>query len=70
MASKFEHLKAKKKKNSFPLSPIFEIHTNYKSISLNISIGKKKVTYQNKPEKYIHPNYVFKKMEYSKSVTI
>ena len=40
-ASKSEHLKKEKKcTNSFPLPPIFEIQTNYKSISLNISSGK------------------------------
>ena len=37
-ASKSEHLK--KSANSFPLSSIIEIQTNYKSISLNISSGK------------------------------
>ena len=37
----------RKKMNSFPLSPIFEIQTKYKSIFPNISVRKIRVIYQN-----------------------
>ena len=55
--SKSEHLKNEKKRTySFPLSPIFEIQTNYKSISSNISVGKNTSNISKQSEKYIQTN--------------
>ena len=57
-ASKSKHLKNKKKHtNSFSLSPIFEIQTNYKSISPNISFGKNTSNISKHSEKYIRTTY-------------
>ena len=57
-ASKSEHLRnGKKRTNRFPLSPIFEIQTNYKSISPNISVGKNTSNISKQSEKYIQTTY-------------
>ena len=56
-ASKSEHLKNEKKTNSFLLSAIFEIETNYKSISLNITVGKNTSNISKQSEKYIQTTY-------------
>ena len=70
--SKFKPLKNDKKKtNSFPLSPIFEIETKYKSKSSNISIGNNTSNISKQSEKYIQTTYAKEFfLEYSNFVTI
>ena len=54
-ASKSEHLKKKRIASHF--HHFFKIQTNYKSISPNISVGKKTSNVSKQPEK-IHTNYL------------
>ena len=47
----------KKNTNSFPLSPIFEIQTKYKSIFPSVSVRKNKSNISKQSEKYIQTTY-------------
>ena len=62
----------KKRTNSFPLSPIFEIQTNYKSISPNITVGKNKSNISKQSKKNTYKLLMLENffLDYSNFVTI